>query len=327
METLRMPQIDLDMELGFHEFLYNVQVPSNSLQERFSILRRSQKQEPKKEKELTIEITSSCDLECSVCSTNSVHDRSSELSTRDIESILTEFPDFKKVRLSGGEPFKHPYLLDIVKLLKKQNKRIEILTCGVKDYQPIDGGTIEKIRPYIDKIVFSIHGPHGLHDKIVMPNETSPTEYWNILMTSVMNTVWNKVAHSYHTVVLLNNFNSLGDLAVDIATIRDIVFARGRYKRMDYPVNWHLLRFVKQGRGAENPDLALNPDQLMEFPTLVKYLSNRYFLQITYTNSFDMKACDCGLRKAVVTSDGTRIDCSALKYGSESGRFACKKRI
>ena len=65
----------------------------------------------------------------------------------------------------------------------------------------------------------------------------------------------------------------------------------------DEMMNWHILRFVKQGRGKINSNQVLDEGQLESLPELVNKLKARYSnLNISYTNSFDQKKCDCGLK-------------------------------
>jgi len=67
-------------------------------------------------KELTIEITNYCSLNCLHCSTKANTQGEIFFSVNQINNYLNQFPDFKKVRLSGGEPFEHPDLVEILKM-------------------------------------------------------------------------------------------------------------------------------------------------------------------------------------------------------------------
>jgi len=313
----------------FFEVTHNEMISSKPYDVRLATLRREQKKFQENsinEKELTIEITSNCDLQCVFCSSEASPFRDSYMSPEEVQRALDEFPDFKKVRLSGGEPFKHPKLIDILKLLKESQRRVEILTCGIAYGKPLDWEVLETSRPYISNLVFSLQGYGDLHDSIVRPDITE-SQYWQSLMTSVQRTVFNRIPHSYHTVLLSTNFDNLEDIAINVGRFRDMVFLQSHYRWMNCPVNWHLLRFVKQGRGSNHPELSLSQEQLDALPDIVEGFRNRYFLNITYSNSFEAEQCDCNTRKAVVLHDGTRIGCSALKYSQKSGRFACQDRI
>ena len=312
----------------FFELYHNELTPSKTYDVRLATLRREQgkfQRNLEKEKELTIEITSNCDLRCIFCSSEAGPSCSSYMSPEEVQEALDEFPDFKKIRLSGGEPFKHPQLIDILELLKKSQRRVEILTCGIAYGKPLEIEVLKSSKPYISNLVFSLQGYGDLHDSIVQPDITEG-QYWQSLMTSIKRTVSCRIPHSYHTVLLSTNFDSLEDIAINIGRFRDIIFLQSHYRRLYCPVNWHLLRFVKQGRGAHHPELALTTQQLEALPGLVEQFRNK-FLNITYSNSFEAKQCDCSTRKAVVLHDGTRIGCSALKYSPKSGRFACQDRI
>lgn len=305
--------------LGLWEFLYNQHIPSNSLQERMQILRDSRERaRSQSEKELTIEITNNCSLNCVHCSTEAGPDKQNFMHIDDIMAGVKEFSDFQKIRLSGGEPFNHPDFPEILKKLK--GKKVEILSCGVANGKSIDEKIIEQALG-VDNIVFSLQGDDSVHNKITRG------DYWKTLMESVARVIYNKIPHSYHTVAMSINFDNLPEIAANIGMLRELAFIAGRYKRMYCPVSWHLLRFVKQGRGRLRPELVLTEEQRMQLPRITKELSDKYLLPITMTNSFEGTTCDCNTRKAVITYDGTRIGCSALKYGQKEGKFACKDRI
>ena len=88
-------------------------------------------------KELTIEISDKCSLNCLQCSTEAGSDGTIYFSLEQIKSILEKYNNFKAVRLSGGEPLEHPQLTEIVRLIAQQNKEAYILSCGVKERKAI----------------------------------------------------------------------------------------------------------------------------------------------------------------------------------------------
>ena len=82
-------------------------------------------------KELTIEITDNCMLRCLQCSSNARPDKSKYMTLSEINEILKKFKDFESVRLSGGEPFQHPNLTEIIRFIKSRDRKITIMSCGL----------------------------------------------------------------------------------------------------------------------------------------------------------------------------------------------------
>lgn len=261
-------------------------------------------------KELTYEITNMCSLKCLHCSTEADEHGDIFVTPEEVKETLKRYPDFPLVRLSGGEPFEHPKLVEIVRIIERQ---LKILSNGIKDKQPVPYETMEVVAPYIDEIIFSYYGMCG-HDYNVEPIEY-PRPYWEMLMETVKDTKKAQIPFSFETVVMW------GVDLLDIAMQLDFI-AKGK------PLNWHLLRFVKQGRGKTNEEKAIPDDYAAYIPTMVKGFRQEFRnLNITYSNSFERNACDCGSEKAVVTCYGEHIPCSALKYSSRTGKFACSDRL
>lgn len=271
-------------------------------------------------KELTVEITDKCSLDCLMCSTMAKKRGTNHLSLDMFFNILNKYDDFKKVRLSGGEPFEHPNLIGLLKVLAKKERTAQILSCGVRNNESIPEQYMEKIAPFIDEILFSYHGFYDEHERIVTSNKpfhmTYP--YWDMLMDSADNARNAGISFSFQTVLLKQNYNKLEAIAKDIMRINKI---------WGKEINWHLLKFVKQGKGKINANQALNGREVAQLPEIVDELRAKYRINITYTHSFDHSGCDCGDKKATVTILGREIPCSALKYSSKKGKYACESRV
>lgn len=272
-------------------------------------------------KELTMEITDRCSLNCVQCSTRAGPDGDTFFSVEDVARYLGQFRDFDVVRVSGGEPFEHPELDRIVKFIEGQGKQVQIMSCGVKERRPIPLEDMRAIAPYVDEVVWSMHGLDPKHDQIVTGDKQYMwyPPYWDHLCDSFDHANLAGIRSSFQTVVMKDNFDDLTDIAWAMR-----VFREGTGK----PYHWHILRFVKQGRGQDNAAQALDPQQAYELPSRVRALARANGLQITYTNSFDECNCESGTMKAVVTCKRKVIPCSALKYDEKTdGRFACKYRL
>lgn len=83
-----------------------------------------------------IPITSACDLDCPICYTINKNDGAFHMSLEEFAAILAVIrrndPDMKIINLTGGEPTRHPQLVEIVRLCHKAGiHRVTISTHGL----------------------------------------------------------------------------------------------------------------------------------------------------------------------------------------------------
>lgn len=85
-------------------------------------------------KELTIELTTKCQLECHWCSSS--YEKEGELSLETIYEILLQKKEegFSVLRLSGGEPTLYPELLEVIMLARQLDYKIILLSNGLIKY-------------------------------------------------------------------------------------------------------------------------------------------------------------------------------------------------
>ena len=86
-------------------------------------------------KDLCFEIIESCPNECKFCSSNSCIEKKQIVSFDDFKRVIDYFISeggIKELSLSGGEPFLHPHLLDMVEYAKSLGIKTVIFTSGIK---------------------------------------------------------------------------------------------------------------------------------------------------------------------------------------------------
>lgn len=140
-------------------------------------------------KELTLEITNNCSLNCIQCSSEAGPEGEIFMTLDEVREHIARFSDFEIVRLSGGEPFQHPDLAEIVEMIAAQSKQVQILSCGVLDGKPIPEDLFRKTKPHVQEIIFSEHGFYEIHDQIVSGQENwrNVPPYWDYMMDSIDN--------------------------------------------------------------------------------------------------------------------------------------------
>jgi len=165
-----------------------------------------------------------------------------------------------------------------------------------------------------------MHGMDPLHDQIVTSDQiyVRHPPYWDYVCDSADNAILVGIPISFHTVVMQDNYSELEEIAKCMHYYSET---------LRKPTSWHLLRFVKQGRGLNNSEQALNEKQVENLPKLIHAFLKRYNLDITCSDSFAGITCNCKSLKQVITCYGESIPCSALKYGGKEKKFGCKDRL
>ena len=117
------------------------------------------------EKMISIKLTSKCNAKCSFCvdkggyTPKTKNDCGSEISVPDVDAIVetaNKYKDYKTVIITGGEPLTvFPFLIDVLKGLRKTKKRLVVNTNGsllCPEY-------VYALNGLIDELQISIHHP------------------------------------------------------------------------------------------------------------------------------------------------------------------------
>ena len=189
-----------------------------------------------------------------------------------------------------------------------------VQTCAlpIYDKNSIPKDVIKKLKPNVDKIIFSIYGIGSNHNKICR------TKAFNSLEKSVLSVIKEKIPFSFQTVAMVDCINNIEEMVGYIGEIKS---------SLNYcNPNLHVLRFIKQGNGEINKDQAISKNKIDNFMKLCNDLSEKYGVDISFGCSLREEDCVQDSEKAAITAYGEKITCSALKYGSKQKKFACKDR-
>jgi MoaA/NifB/PqqE/SkfB family radical SAM enzyme len=265
------------------------------------------------DKGLTIEITDSCSLYCIHCSAEAWAGSDIFLEPSQFQKYLRENPEYKQIRLSGGEPFHSPYLEDIAKIAKDERKRVVLMTSGICHDKELETGRLKRLKPFTDLMVFSIYGSKNTHDGIC--------EYdgaFDLMSKSIAEVASLKIPFSFQTVALKANKDHPWRLFKEIAKFKE--------RRNYCSPGLFVMRFIKQGRGLSYPDQALTRAELDEVVRNYSRLAKRWGVPTAFGCSLLEKNCEQGSGKMAIAHSGEKVACSALKYCGSESEFACKER-
>lgn len=111
-----------------------------------------------------------CNYDCSYCGSD-IHDReSSHLDISVIENTVKQIAAVARsqgkecrISLTGGEPFVHPKIIDVLKIIKGNGiDKISVTTNG-----SVPLAKYQQSLPYINYYIFSYHFEFAYHDKII----------------------------------------------------------------------------------------------------------------------------------------------------------------
>ena len=111
--------------------------------------------------EISIEITQQCPNNCIHCSSYSSWDKSQTLPFEIICSVISDAVALgaKTICISGGEPFLHPKLKEIVDHIYASGAKCVIYSSGIyydgQRYQSIPNNILLNIKDYTEKLIIN----------------------------------------------------------------------------------------------------------------------------------------------------------------------------
>lgn len=263
--------------------------------------------------ELTVEITQKCTNNCIFCSSESSLICTNKIDLETFKNIISDAVKLKGdeeqwLYISGGEPFLHEDLVNMVSFAKKHGFKISIYTSGiiVKDnnkFNSIDCSILTKLAKLdIDKIIFDIQSVNEKTYNVLM----GTVNRLPLAIKSIKNSVKLGINTEVHFIPTKLNYKELPEVVEYISSLG--------IKRIS------LLRFVPQGRGEKSKSLiSMNEQELEEFKSAAKAVRDKYKnkidvrIGIPLNDGRDTNSCVAGDTKIVVRYDSKVFPCEAFK--------------
>ncbi|HUT70231.1 MAG TPA: radical SAM protein [Desulfatiglandales bacterium] len=273
-------------------------------------------------KELCLEVTNSCPMECRHCSSCSVKvgkETCYQMPISTAKNVVQEFTELGGaiLEISGGEPLTYPFLYELCDYAVSLNLDIRLYTSGIlsadqRAFSSITLSEAELLKEHgVNKVIFNLQGATPeTHQKIVGVSGTHSLTTEGIKNTKAVG-IWTGV----HFVPMKPNFLELPELAKLCLTLGIDEFA--------------LLRFVPQGRGKENRDwLELTSNQFEDLLHSVLQLMEKHpklnirtgcpmdFLSL-YDPGIKPHQCKAGLCTCTIAPTGEVLPCPGFKNASD----------
>lgn len=257
--------------------------------------------------EISIEILQRCPNRCIYCSSHSNPQATHLIPFEIIKNIIDDAKSLgcKTVCLSGGEPFLHPQILDIISYIAKQQLTCYVYTSGIymKDevYSSLPNEYIEAIRGMVDKVIFNVEADSSaLYDQIMGTDVGG----FDMMKKSINDCVSSGLVVETHVVPMQVNFKHL-------RSIFDMCYQLGVSKVS-------VLRLVLQGRALENLSFVkLTNEENIEVSKLIRSLldtnSGKVRIGLPYSDSNCRIYCKAASDKINIRYDGNIYPCEVFK--------------
>lgn len=268
--------------------------------------------------EISIEILQRCPNRCIYCSSHSNPQATHIISFEIIKNIIDDAKSLgcKTVCLSGGEPFLHPQILDIISYIAKKQLICYVYTSGIymKDevYSSLPNEYIESIRGVVDKVIFNVEADSStLYDQIMGTDVGG----FDMMKKSINDCVSSGLVVETHVVPMQVNFKHL-------KSIFEMCYQLGVSKVS-------ILRLVLQGRALVNLSLVkLTGEDSREVTKLIKALKEAYKgkvrIGLPYSDSNCRIYCKAASDKINVRYDGNVYPCEVFKDDLLNAKLGCE---
>lgn len=303
-------------------------------------------------KDLCFEVIQRCPNKCKFCSSNSSQEKKTIIKLEQFKKTINYFMKqggIEEVSISGGEPFLHPDLFEMVKFTKESGIRTVIFTSGIKEATPLTQEMIEYINNRCKKDLQEIeeHEPwnerlkrniKAYYDRCLKPRlfeAITREEFEKLKQLGVDKIVFDWQAFEEETDnELMGREQMLTFLESSIIRASktplnvDVHFIPMKPNYRQFPDileclemskvrNISILNFVPQGRGEENKEeLMLSKEELEEFARILERERQNYSGNIRVgipLNGEISHLCTAGTEKLDIKYDGTILPCPAFK--------------
>jgi radical SAM protein with 4Fe4S-binding SPASM domain len=253
-------------------------------------------------KEIKVEVTYKCDLNCIHCSSDAHPSNSLEMSRNDCIRILSEAARMgvKDVAFSGGEPLLWPHICDVAELAVKLGLKVTIYTSGnVIDFRR----QVNHLHGCgVTRSIFSIFGAvTENHERIT--RKSGSLERTKAAMRDALAV---GMTTELHFVPMVGNYRELGDIA-------DLAYQYGASCVS-------VLRLVPQGRAALLRGRILKRHQNIELRRQIINLRAKYgpgFVRTGSPYNFlmlkDSPGCFAAINRLIIGPDLYLYPCDAFK--------------
>lgn len=257
--------------------------------------------------DVSIEIIQRCLNNCIHCSSNSCKESQEMLSLPLVREILDDISELgaQRVCLSGGEPFLHGDLVDIVGYAASKGLRVGIYSSGIigsaGEESPLDSDILDRCRAAgLSRVMFNLQAARSdIYDLI-----TGTTGNFGRARESIRRCKESGIDTEIHFVPMRQNLGEI-EAVIELAESAGICQVS-------------FLRMVPHGRAKQNEGkIALSEEEVARLQERLYALSDsgkRIRIGIPLSRPGEAGGCHAVKEKLYVKFDGCVFGCEAFKY-------------
>ena len=257
--------------------------------------------------EISIEITRKCANNCIHCSSMSSPTCKEELSFIKFKEIVEDAQKLgaKTICFSGGEPFLHKDIVDMIQFVASLKMQSYIYTSGIimdnmGKATSIDKEILTKISPFVTKLIFNVEaGTHKTYDLIM-----GTSDCFIHLLNSIESASKASIKVEAHFVPMKININEI-DEVVELCENLNI-------SKLSF------LRLVVHGRAKKNQEqIELSPSEYLHLKDRLQKIKYNSKIDIRIGIPLDSKKscikCEAASGKLNIKYDGYVFPCEVFK--------------
>lgn len=258
-------------------------------------------------KDVSVEIIQKCPNNCMHCSSCSSPESTYILDVNTIKKLVSDFSNMgvKRVCLSGGEPFLHPDLINIVEFVSQSDATVDVYSCGItlgeNGDKEIDLQTLSQLKlAGLNRIMFNLPSVEETKYNQI----TGSFSHYPMVMQSIRNAISIGLETEIHFVPMKINKDDIDEI---------VNFAL--QEKIDQV---SFLKLVPHGRAKEHlAQLALNDKENKIIQDRLYNLKNEgapIRIGLPFSKGETLAKCHAVNDKLYIKYDGTVYGCEAFKY-------------
>ncbi|MBD3216131.1 MAG: radical SAM protein [Candidatus Lokiarchaeota archaeon] len=259
------------------------------------------------QRELLIELTDKCPFNCIYCSSDSNFLKDKFIKLTHLQEVISQakFCDFDVIQLSGGEPFLHPDIEEIIDLILNNGFSLEIYTCGnVKNKYKLVPIPKKILKKYKDSKNLTLRFNFQTIDKNNFKKLTGNLSGLKNLITSILNANKYNIRTEVHIIPNRINLRDLKDTVV-------FLFEKLNIKHIKF------LRLIFHGRAKNNQEeLTYNNNDLKKILENIKKKFGNSDVEIGTSFSIlsnSCNKCQAAKTKYMISYDLKLFPCTSFK--------------